>query len=158
MGTRNGVLVSRRWGNVHSATRKAWPTRHHISCAVASSPPTSCVERRYRAFVEFLHSLYTALLREIWIVEPALHQTVQPAIYNPDDLDRVTGVWEGSSIRREVELLKGALIEHAATVAYRLRAVSVVGGALYGGRWKERLLTNRTSPFGLGPVVHRSGG
>jgi hypothetical protein len=80
---------------------------------------------------------------ESWVVEPALKQAVQPAIYLPADLDRVTGAIEFSNLQSEMESLTSSVREHASTVAYRLHNVSVIQGALYSGRWKERLMTRK---------------
>jgi hypothetical protein len=88
---------------------------------------------------------------ESWIVEPALKQIVQPAIYLPRDLDRVTDAIEFSNLQREMESLKAAVRDHAATIAYRFRNVSVVGGCLYSGRWRERLMTRKRAEAGTVP-------
>jgi Glycosyltransferase 61 len=78
---------------------------------------------------------------ESWVVEPSLTQSVQPSIYLPGDLDRVTGAIEFSTLPREMESLTAEVRVHAATTAFRLRNVVVAEGGLYSGRWRERLMT-----------------
>jgi len=53
-------------------------------------------------------------------------------MYLANDLDQMTGAIEFSNLQREIESLKEEVRDHAATVAYKLRHVVVVGGALYG--------------------------
>jgi hypothetical protein len=88
---------------------------------------------------------------ESWIVAPALKQRVQPSIYLPGDLDRVTESIEFSNLPCEMEYLKAEVRDHAATVAYRLRNVAVVEGALYSGRWNERLMARKKAEADNGP-------
>jgi hypothetical protein len=88
---------------------------------------------------------------ESWIVEPALKQRVQPSIYLPGDLDRVTDAIEFSNLPQEMEYLTAEVRNHAATVAYRFRNVSVVEGGLYSGRWRERLMTRAKAEADNGP-------
>lgn len=93
-----------------------------------------------------------------WIVEGPMRQTLRPGMYHPEDLDHVTGSWEGTTVQREVDFLKGGIKEHAPTVAFKLRDVSVISGALYSGRWRERLLTRDLAQSGHEPLkLLRSG-
>jgi hypothetical protein len=91
---------------------------------------------------------------ESWTVAPILRQTLEPAIYLPENLELVTGSWEGTTVQEEIDFLKGLTKDHASTVAYRLRNVSVAGGALYSGRWKERLLVNPPADSSRSAVKH----
>jgi hypothetical protein len=95
---------------------------------------------------------------ESWIVEPALKQRVQPSIYLPSDLSRVTGAIEFSNLQREMEYLTAEVRDHAATVAYRLRNVAVVDGGLYSGRWRERLMSRERAEPGIGPEKRMTSG
>lgn len=85
---------------------------------------------------------------ESWIVEPALKQRVQPSIYLPGDLDRVTAAIEFSNLQQEMEYLTAEVREHAATIAYRFRNVAVFEGGLYSGRWRERLMSRERAETG----------
>lgn len=95
---------------------------------------------------------------ESWIVEPPLKQRVQPSIYLPEDLDRVTAAIEFSNLQQEMEYLTAEVREHAATVAYRFRNVAVVEGGLYSGRWRERLMARERAEASNEPQKHRSRG
>jgi hypothetical protein len=95
---------------------------------------------------------------ESWVVEPALKQRVQPSIYLPADLDRVTGAIEFSNLKQEMEYLTAEVRDHAATVAYRFRNVAVIEGGLYSGRWKGRLMTRGRAEAGSGPERRMTNG
>ena len=83
-----------------------------------------------------------------WVVEPAFEQAVRPAIYLQTDLDRVTGAIEFTSLEWEMNSLFTPVREHAATIAYGVKDVSIVEGALYSGRWKERLMARQKAEKG----------
>jgi hypothetical protein len=95
---------------------------------------------------------------ESWVVEPALKQRVEPSIYLPGDLGRVTGAIEFSNLKQEMEYLTAEVRDHAATVAYRLRNVAVVDGGLYSGRWKERLMNRGKAETSNGPKKRMASG
>ena len=95
---------------------------------------------------------------ESWIVEPALKQRVQPSIYLAGDLDRITGAIEFSNLQREMESLKEEVRDHTATVAYRFRNVVVVDGALYSGRWRERLMSRQRAEASSSPERRMTSG
>jgi hypothetical protein len=86
-----------------------------------------------------------------WIICPPSRQTVPPAIYNPADLDRVTGTSEYSSLPEEMASLLRNVHEHAASVAFVLRNADLVEGHLYAGRWKDRLLSRRPPLLSAAP-------
>jgi hypothetical protein len=93
-----------------------------------------------------------------WVVEPVLKQAVQPAIYLPADLDRVTGAIEFSNLQWEMNSLTSSVREHAATIAYRFQNVSIVEGALYSGRWRQRLMARERAEKDSGPENRRPNG
>src|SRR5271170_180404 len=88
---------------------------------------------------------------ESWSAAPALKQRVKPSIYLPNDLDRITGAIEFSNLQREMESLKEEVRDHAATVAYKLQDVVIIGGALYSGRWRERLMSRERAEKNSSP-------
>lgn len=93
-----------------------------------------------------------------WTIAPAETQIVPTAIYNPNDLERVTHAWNGPSIKQEVDMLAGGTREHAATIAYQLRNADVVDGHIYCERWKDKLLSQKARILRSPPQEHSASG
>ena len=86
-----------------------------------------------------------------WEVAPATRSVRPPALYDPADLDRITGV--GSTIRdvsSERRRVLGGPVENAATVAYELRDAVISRGQVF--TWRTYLQVSDEPA----PVVARS--
>ncbi len=65
-----------------------------------------------------------------WTIHPSETLTAPPAHYFEDEMGRITGVMEDTSHEQELRLIKGGPGEHGSTVAYELKDVELVHGAL----------------------------
>lgn len=75
-----------------------------------------------------------------WVLAPAEEGRAPPAIYDAEDLGRVTGSPSATSTAQEMHRLTVDTAHHRATTAFLLKNVDVVDGYLYGTRWKTRVL------------------
>lgn len=77
---------------------------------------------------------FSRSLRDIaarsWVVAPETTTTVPPAIHDPGDWDRVTGVQPDSSFALERRRVAGGCVTHAPTTAFLLRGAVLSGGHL----------------------------
>jgi Glycosyltransferase 61 len=75
-----------------------------------------------------------------WEIAPATQQDVPPSIHNAEDLDRITGSGEATTLATELGQFHSSVLCHAPTTGFLLEHVDMVDGFLYGKRWKDRLL------------------
>jgi capsular polysaccharide biosynthesis protein len=76
-----------------------------------------------------------------WTICPGETQIGPPAVYFEDDLERVQPIDVGdTTYEQEVSRIKGGRVEHAATVAYSLKAVELIDGAIFSGAVQHRLV------------------
>ena len=67
-----------------------------------------------------------------WELAPATRTVSPPALYQPADLDRITGVGSGiRNVESERRRVLGGMVENAATVAYELRDVVISGTQVF---------------------------
>lgn len=76
-----------------------------------------------------------------WTLEPAEERAMQPAFYEPADLERIRGVFEGETVADEIAKLQSPRVQHAPTVAYELRDVLLSRGHLFTRKMVHRLDT-----------------
>ena len=82
---------------------------------------------------------------------PPQSQQTPPAIYLPRDLERVTTVFEDTTMEQELARLRGGHRHHTACTAYELRKVTLSQGFLFKGPWRMRLLE---TALPSGPTQH----
>lgn len=71
-------------------------------------------------------------------------QSIPPALYPPDETERVTGVHEFSAgLEDELHLATRDHVSHSATIAWRLRNVCLANGVLCNNRSYHRLSFHR---------------
>jgi hypothetical protein len=75
-----------------------------------------------------------------WVLAPAEEGTGPPAIFDSEDLQRVTGSPSATTTALELSRLTSNTFHHRATTAFLLKDVDVVDGYLYAARWKTRVL------------------
>lgn len=68
-----------------------------------------------------------------WEISPAEKVQTSAAIFLKHDLEKVTGVGDATSWETEMQRINGGLIEHAATIAYRIPKCELINGSLYKG-------------------------
>jgi len=68
-----------------------------------------------------------------WTIHPPQSQATPPAIYIEDDLSRVTGVQEHTTLPLELRKIRGCTAEHFATTAHEVRDVELLQGVLVKG-------------------------
>ncbi len=68
-----------------------------------------------------------------WTLSPAQELTAPPAIWLPDDLDRVTAVMEDTNMAQEMARIHGGPTRHAATTAYEIKKCSILDGSIFKG-------------------------
>jgi hypothetical protein len=88
-----------------------------------------------------------------WVLSPAKRESSPPAIYVRQDLERVTGTSEHSSLEYELRSLTEDEAFHDATTAYLVRNAEIVDGHAYCGRWKDRFLSTKAPVFANRPSV-----
>jgi len=76
-----------------------------------------------------------------WVVEPGEDRPMQPAYYEPADLERIRGVFEGETVADEIAKLQAPRVAHAPTMAYELRDVLLSRGHLFTHKMAHRLDT-----------------
>ena len=93
----------------------------------------------------------SALARRSWIVEQAISARRPRAIFLEGQLDRVEGVQEETTREIELSRVLGGEVQHAATVAFEIMDATIVGGSVYAGMGRLRLLAGRLLPAALKP-------
>ncbi len=68
---------------------------------------------------------------------PACEIAIPCAIFNKADLHKVTGVGMGTTMAYELARIRSGTAKHKATIAYELRDVTLMNGALYKWRFKH---------------------
>jgi hypothetical protein len=91
-----------------------------------------------------------------WQLNPPETTTVQPAIYNPDDIAKITGVPPEAVLT--LDHLQGGPARHDGTTAYELRDVSFVNGWAYKGAFKHQFRANSEPYLIPGKVDHSATG
>jgi hypothetical protein len=66
-----------------------------------------------------------------WVLAPAVETWAPPAIYDPADLEKVTGVADDDTMESQVKRAQGGLGSHKATVAYEIRRAVLSNGNLF---------------------------
>jgi Glycosyltransferase 61 len=68
---------------------------------------------------------------EIIEISPSVQRKSPAAICLPNELQRIQGWVQGSSLELQLNRVTGGVKEHGATVGYRLRNATIAGGSLY---------------------------
>lgn len=81
---------------------------------------------------------YGAVCEREWIVCPEEETRTPPAIYRPNELDRIVGVPPDTSFDHEMQRVRGGTRRHRATRAYVLADAEIRSGYLCKGavKWK----------------------
>jgi capsular polysaccharide biosynthesis protein len=74
-----------------------------------------------------------------WQICPGSTTSVRPAIYDPKDLDRISGVYTGNTIAGQIALAQAERREHGACTAYELRNAVLSKGHLFTHTTLHRL-------------------
>jgi capsular polysaccharide biosynthesis protein len=91
--------------------------------------------------------------RRTWVVHPAATERRPPALFLDGQLDRVEGVQEETTLEFERARVLGGDVVHAATLGYEIADATVVGGSVYAGRARIRLLPTAFLPAALRPAL-----
>jgi hypothetical protein len=83
---------------------------------------------------------------------PVERTEVLPAIYDPNDLQRVTGTAPQENIESELARLSGGYREWRATIAFHMEDVVLEDGSFYCKRWRARVSERPTRWPGGAPV------
>lgn len=75
-----------------------------------------------------------------------------PAIYDPGDLQGVTGVAQGTSMESELRRLRGGYVEWPATQAFHMKNVVLEDGSFYCRGWRARVSEHPSKWSGGSPV------
>ncbi len=100
------------------------------------------------------HGTFRDLRSKQWVLCEKESSLAPPAIYLPDDLDRVKQVMEDTFFARELGRAKGGLTEHAASVAYQLTDVELYQGSLFKGAMRDPLVRRQDLQKDHSPSVH----
>ncbi len=92
-------------------------------------------------------SHYQSQATRSWVIHPEESDTLQAALFDPDDLQRITGVSEGDTFETEMERARGRPGRHTATVAYELRDVVLSGGQAFTWRAHHVVVGRRAPTF-----------
>jgi hypothetical protein len=57
----------------------------------------------------------------------------KPAVFLPQQVDKITGVLIGSSIEQELRIATATRATHLPTIAYHIKNATLVGGSIYSG-------------------------
>src|ERR1700733_3486325 len=74
----------------------------------------------------------------VQVICPAEKAEVLPAIHNPDDLQRVTAGHQGTTMKSELQRLRGGMKVWAATRAFHMENVVLEDGSFYCKGWRLR--------------------
>jgi capsular polysaccharide biosynthesis protein len=74
-----------------------------------------------------------------WTVSPAEQTQVPPAIFDPADIDRITGVTADDTIDEQIQRTQACTAHHGATVAYELRDAVIASGHVFTNKVYYRL-------------------
>ena len=102
---------------------------------------------------------YREVSERTWVLSAAESRISPPAFYREEDLARVTATMGDTNIAYEMSRIRGGRSEHGATVAYELRDVHLIDGALYKGAMMKQLVRRprrymaRDVPVTTGPVA-----
>lgn len=75
----------------------------------------------------------------IEVLCPVEKTETPPAIYNPEDLQRVTEIAQGTSKESELRRLRGGSVEWPATRAFHMKNVVLEDGSFYSSGWRARV-------------------
>jgi capsular polysaccharide biosynthesis protein len=81
-----------------------------------------------------------------WIVSPPERTQVPSAIFDPTDIERITGVTADDTIAGQVQRAQGGTASHGATTAYELRNAVIANGHVFTRKVYYRLGT-RAAPW-----------
>ena len=98
------------------------------------------------------YKTYRDLCDRQWTIHPSEKTSSPAAIYLNGELDKVTNVQEETTYAAELKRVQGGIVEHAATVAYRLQDVMMHGGYVYKNAMKYTLLLQKESLIAWGGV------
>lgn len=88
-----------------------------------------------------------------WIIQPAETQITPPAYYFEDELAYITDFPKATWREVEMRRIKGGLTEHAATIAYQISNVELVGGMLFKRAAKYTMVRQSRGLFAPDPPV-----
>jgi capsular polysaccharide biosynthesis protein len=86
-------------------------------------------------------------------IEPACDVQRVPALHNPQELQRITGVGDGTTLEMELARIGPGVTHHQATMAYELRDAILMDGALYLPRFKHGISHREKLVSGLGTAA-----
>jgi capsular polysaccharide biosynthesis protein len=87
-------------------------------------------------------------------IEPASEVQRSPALHNPQELQRITGVGDGTTLDMELARIGPGITHHQATLAYELKDAILMDGALYLSRFKHGISHREKLVAGLGRADH----
>ncbi len=92
---------------------------------------------------------FEAVATRRWELHPASESVTEPAIYLPDTMNRVTGLWtqnkDAKTWQIELKRITGGVTQHGAVEAMEFRDVQLHEGFLYAGGAKLQLEPRRQS-------------
>jgi capsular polysaccharide biosynthesis protein len=89
-----------------------------------------------------------------WQISPGGTTQVRAALYDPLDLNRISGVFPGNTIAGQIALVQAGERQHGACVAYELRNAVLTRGHLFNHATTHRLALSPL-PLLAGRVVRR---
>jgi hypothetical protein len=72
--------------------------------------------------------------QEVLCSEETIH--AQPAIFLPEQIDRITGTDTGSTVELELSIVTSEILRPSPTIAYHIKNAMLVDGSIYQGRFK----------------------
>ncbi len=92
---------------------------------------------------------YQDLCDKQWTLCAAEKSISPSAIYLEEEIDKVTGVQEETTVTWELQRIRGGVKEHSATTVYQLRDVQINSGYVYKRSMKLPLTTAKEAFFNL---------
>jgi hypothetical protein len=83
-------------------------------------------------------------------LDPQHLRTAPPAIFERRDLERVTGLAQSTTMKRELQRIEGGRDTHGASMAWELTDAVISGSHIYKRRLKYRIDARDEDWFGLG--------
>lgn len=94
-----------------------------------------------------LPSSLATLASRSWEVAPAIETQVPPALFDEQDLSRISGVAPPNSLANQVKKARGGLQRHSATLAHELHDAVLCGGHVFTKRLTFRIDTTPVPLF-----------
>lgn len=86
------------------------------------------------------HRLKAKACRTIMIA-PATERLAPPALFNKEEIERITGVGIATTKEYELDLIRGRSGRHGPVIAYELQDATIAGSCVYSGALKHRVDT-----------------